>query len=72
MKRALFDILLLVALAILVSYIGGLSRPYDAIGGEDMLALVFVVCAIRRLYVERKRAAAHKAHAAHVNVIVSR
>lgn len=43
MKRTIVNLALMLALAGAIAYIGGMSRPYEAFGGEDMLALTIAV-----------------------------
>ena len=49
MKKAFIELIGIVALALLISYAGGLTRPYDAFGGEDMLALTVIGYGIYRM-----------------------
>lgn len=54
MKKIIFDLILTLALATAISYAGGLTRPYDAFGGEDMLALTIAVYGIYNAVTARK------------------
>lgn len=45
----------LVLAALFVTWFGGLSRPYAAFGGEDVLALLIVAEAVHRYIEENKR-----------------
>lgn len=49
------NLLILILAALFVAWFGGLSRPYAAFGGEDVLALLIVTEAIRRYIEENKR-----------------
>lgn len=39
MRRIVINLALTLALAMAIAYAGGLTRPYKAFGGEDMLAI---------------------------------
>lgn len=54
--KTILNLLLTLALAIAVAYLGGLSRPYNAFGGEDMLAIVIAVGGIYSAVQSRKGA----------------
>ena len=56
MKKTVFYLVLTLLRAWSISYVGGLSRPYDAFGGEDMLALTIAVYGIYRAVASRKEA----------------
>lgn len=51
MKKAV----MLVLLAVLILIFGGMTRPYPAFGGEDMLALTLMGYAIYNVYSEYKK-----------------
>jgi hypothetical protein len=57
MKKTIIETIVMITLAAFVAYIGGMTRPYEAFGGEDMLALVLVVYALHDFVVDMK---AHK------------
>ena len=52
MKKTILGTIVLFALAALVAYIGGASRSYAAFGGEDCIALLLIVYALREAYVD--------------------
>lgn len=56
MKKTVFYLILTLIFAWSISYFGGMSRPYDAFGGEDMLALTIAVYGIYRAVAGRKEA----------------
>ena len=45
----------LILAALFVAWIGGLSRPYAAFGGEDVLAWLIIIEAIRKYINDKKK-----------------
>lgn len=60
MKKALIELVAILAIALLISYAGGLTRPYTAFGGEDMLALTVVGYGIYRMIERVKEVLGHE------------
>lgn len=56
MRKTVFYLIITLIFAWSISYFGGMSRPYDAFGGEDMLALTIAVYGIYRAVASRKEA----------------
>ena len=54
MRKLILNLVLTLALALAIAYAGGLTRPYDAFGGEDMLALTIAVYGIYNAVTARK------------------
>lgn len=52
--RALSEVVGFVAAAVLVAWLGGMSRPYGAFGGEDMVALALIGYGIARAVAKAK------------------
>lgn len=51
-----FELIGFIALALSLQWLGGLTRPYAAFGGEDILALLLIGYAIHEFLEKRREA----------------
>lgn len=51
----LIDMVVTILLAVVIAWLGGLTRTYNAFGGEDVLALIMIGWAVRDYVVAKRK-----------------